>query len=279
MSTIQPRGIALILVLGTLALVTGSLALLTLAAAQSHRADSISRDERLSSDLLGAAEPIVQEWLQKKSPSAVVHPDSLQPVVPILDLSWNDDDINRVEMRSLRIAAWDLMGMVPSETSTASPLWLTVNADWRELPYAGTSTLLDLAGLASAVHPRVGSESSSLGSQVSVVPRLESSQSPRAPTININTAPKPLLEASLRLAQRGDLATILTARSDGRPAPAPRISTPTDRESALVRLAGRSTLWAVRVDATVNGLTRSWWTVYESRRGQWEIIERHAIPE
>src|SRR5690606_6796565 len=118
------------------------------------------------------------------------------------------------------------------------------------------------------------------GSQLSIYPRSDSrrtSTTLSTPTININTAPRPLLEAALRLAQRGDIATILAARADGRPAPAPpRID---DDGESFVELTGRSTLWAVRTDASVSGLRRSWWTVYESRRGGWEVIERHAIGE
>lgn len=275
----RSRGIALLLVLGTLVLVTGSLALITLAAAQSHRAASIATDERLVSDLLGAAEPVVQGWLKKASPSAVIHPDAQQPMVPILDLSWDERESHRPESRSLRIAAWDLMGMVPSSTSTSSPLWLAASPEWRELPFSEVSTLLDLAGHALPVHPRLDSDTIALGGQIGIVPTMGPRQAPSAPTININTAPLPLLKAALRLAQRGDLASILKARNEGRLAPAPRLSPAADRESALAQLTGRSTLWAVRVDGEVNGLTRSWWTVYESRRGQWEIIERHAIPE
>lgn len=276
MTPARARGMALLFVLGTLVLVTGSLTLLTLAAAQSHRAASIATDERLASDLFSAAEPLVQDWLAKQSPSAVVHPEAREPVIPILDLSWEDRTDQRIGRRSLRIAAWDMQGVVPSGTSSSSPLWLAVSPEWRDFTYSKASTLLDLVDYSKLVHPRIGSDTVAVGAQVGVIPGLD----PRAaPTININTAPKPLLEAALRLAQRGDIASIVEARAEGQPAPAPRRTPSTGRDPGMVRLTGRSTLWAVRVDTTVNGLTRSWWTIYESRRGQWEIIERHAIPE
>ncbi|MCA9272795.1 MAG: hypothetical protein KDA31_07105 [Phycisphaerales bacterium] len=267
---------ALLFVLGTLVLVAGALSLLTLAAAQSHRAESIATDERLAVDLLSAAEPIVHGWLVKESPSIVVHPDATEPVVPILDLTWQERADKHIENRSLRIAAWDIYGLVPSGTSSVSPLWLAVEPSWREFRYDEVSTLLDLMGQAEQVHPQINTKGISLGGQVGVIP----DQDPRAaPTININTAPRALLETALRLAQRGDIASIVEARNEGRPATAPRRPSNSDRDPGMVELTGRSTLWAVRVDATVNCMTRSWWTVYESRRGQWEIIERHAIPE
>lgn len=282
MSRSRARGVALLLVLGTLVLVTGTLALATLAAAQGTRAAAITRSEGQAMDLLRSAEPLILDWLARSAPSAVVHPDLAEPAVQVLDLMWDETSGDRTKTHTLRAAAYDLQGMVPRGTSQASPLWLAVPTQWRKLAYRDASTLLDLVGKTSPVYPRIGSGESAIGSLVAVLPASDrrGAPSPTAPTININTAPKPLLEATLRLAQRGDLSSILAARAEGRPAQAPsRQHSDRRGDDTLVQLTGRSTLWAVRVDASVNGLTRSWWTLYRSRRGQWEIIERHAIPE
>lgn len=282
----QRRGAALLFVLGTLVLVTGALALVTISAAQGHRTIRTDEDERLASDLLTAAEPLVLDWLARESQSIAIHPDAREPRVEVLSLAWEEAGANRTHSRSIRIAAWDLLGMVPAVTSSASPLWLAVRPEWRELDGSEAVSLLDLGRTPSIagdgpVHPRSESDSVSLGAQVAVFPPESSRNSPTPgpPTININTAPRPLLEASLRLAQRGDLASILEARSEGRQAPAPRAVRGDQGGSAMAQLTGRSTLWAVRVDAEADGLTRSWWTVYSARRGRWEILERHAIPE
>jgi len=264
------HGIALLLVLGTLVIVTSALGLLTLASGQSHRAASIATRERQISDLLRSAEPLVQEWLGSQSARAVVGPDAVEPKVVVAEIAWQKHG----RETSLRIAAWDLHGMVPSETSSSSPLWLAVGDEFRDRDYEGVSTLMDLPD--SPAHPSVTESTTAIGSQIAVKP-MRTRRSASSLAININTAPRPLLEAALRLAQRGDIATIIEARAQGRPSPAPP---PGERQQkALVRLAGRSTLWAVRVDAETHGVARSWWTVYESRHGTWEIIERHAIGE
>lgn len=264
------RGIALLLVLGTLVIVTSALGLLTLASAHAHRASALAFRERLSSDLLRSAEPLVQEWLTDQSDRAVVGPDDTEPKVVVAEIAWEEGGHETV----LRIAAWDLLGMIPSETTSSSPLWLAVSDEFRDRDYTGVSTLLDVPD--SQAHPSVTSGPAAFGGQIAVRPR-QTRRSDSSPTININTAPRPLLEEALRLAQRGDIATIITARAEGRLSPAPP---PVDsRQNTLVSLAGRSTLWAVRVDADTHGVERSWWTVYESRRGSWEIIERHAIGE
>jgi len=282
----QRRGAALLFVLVTLVLVTGALALVTLTAAQGHRTIRTDEDERLAGDLLAAAEAFVLDWLERESQTIAIHPDAPEPRVDVMSLAWGETGTTRTHSRSLRIAAWDLMGMVPVGTSSASPLWLAVRPEWRELAGSEAVSLLDLGGSPSMpgigpVHPTNGSDSGSLGAQVAVFPPESSRNSPTPgpPTININTAPRPLLEASLRLAQRGDLMSIVEARSEGRQAPAPRAVRGDRGRSAMAQLTGHSTLWAVRVDAEVDGLTRSWWTVYAARRGRWEILERHAIPE
>jgi hypothetical protein len=280
------RGAALLFVLGTLVLVTGALTLVTLSAAQGHRAIRTAEDERVAADLLAAAEPLVLNWLAKESQRTAIHPDAPEPRVQILSLAWEDAGASRTHTRSLRVAAWDLSGMLPAWTSSASPLWLAVRPEWRGLPLKEATTLLDLVGgercaVVGPVHPMTDSDTGALGALIALVP-LDSARSlaePASPTININTAPRPLLEAALRLAQRGDLASIVEARSEGRVAPAPLTPRASERGQALAQLTERSTLWAVRVDAHADGLIRSWWTVYASRRGRWDILERHAIHE
>ncbi|HED54118.1 MAG TPA: hypothetical protein ENJ00_07945 [Phycisphaerales bacterium] len=268
------RGIALLLVLGTLVLVVSTLGLLSLASAQTHRAASVSVREQTASDLLYAAEPLVRQWLADQAPRAVVPPDAIEPKILVAEIRWTEFGRDG----SLRIAAWDLLGMIPARTPPASPLWLSVGDGLRDRDYANMSTLLDIPD--SPRHPSVTESTTAVGGQIAIIPKLpRRSAATISSPININTAPRPLLEAALTLAQRGDLAAIITARAEDRPSPAPPPHSGRSQQKPLVGLTGRSTLWAVRVDAEIHDVKRSWWTVYESRSNDWEIIERHAISE
>lgn len=277
MTCSRKRGIALLLVLASLVMVTGVLGLLTLSAAQAHRASQLVIDERRADDLLRSCEAVVNDWLTKDAPRAAVDPESGEPKVEIASIEWTESDGTECVVRA---AAWDLLGMLPPETNSSSPLWLAIDPMLRDFEHGGAGSLCEIPTPLVPVYPLTDEYKLALGSQLSIYPRSDSrrtSTTLSTPTININTAPRPLLETALRLAQRGDIASILAARADGRPAPAPpRIA---DDGETFVQLTGRSTLWAVRTDASANGLRRSWWTVYESRRGGWEIIERHAIGE
>ena len=280
MTCSRKRGIALLLVLASLVMVTGVLGLLTLSAAQTHRASQLVINERRADDLLRSCEPVVTEWLAKHAPRAAVDPESSEPKVEIASIEWTASDGTECFVRA---AAWDLLGMLPPETNSSTPLWLAVDPLLRDFERGDAGSMCEISSAPVSVYPLTDEYKLALGSQLSIYPRSDSRRTlntpttPTTPTININTAPRPLLETALRLAQRGDIASILTARADGRPAPAPpRIA---DDGESFVELTGRSTLWAVRTDAAANGLRRSWWTVYESRRGGWEIIERHAIGE
>lgn len=277
MTCSRNHGIALLLVLASLVMVTGVLGLLTLSVAQAHRASQLVIDERRADDLLRSCESAVNEWLTKHAPRAAVDPESSEPKVEIASIEWTDSDGTECFVRA---AAWDLLGMLPPGTNSSSPLWLAVDPMLRDFERGDAGSLCEISSAPVSVYPLIDEYKLALGSQLSIYPRSDSRRTPNTPTtptININTAPRPLLEAALHLAQRGDIASILAARADGRPAPAPpRIA---DDGETFVELTGRSTLWAVRTDASVSGLRRSWWTVYESRRGGWEIIERHAIGE
>ncbi|RNC81183.1 MAG: hypothetical protein ED559_05120 [Phycisphaera sp.] len=265
---------AMLLVLASLVLVTGALSLLTLSSAQAYQARSLGITERATDDLLHSCDPIIESWLAKHASRATVDPTLSEPRVEIAAIAWTNDDGAKHE---IRIAAWDLLGMIPPETNSSSPLWLATNDQIRDLELDTTASLCEIPATHAAIYPLTDEPRVCIGSTLAIYPREQNRRASSSPTININTAPKPLLEAALRLAQRGDIASILAAREDGRPAPAPPRS-PGNRES-LVRLTGHSTLWAVRTDASVDGIGRSWWTVYASRRSDWEIIERHAISE
>src|SRR5690606_30209790 len=86
MTCSRNHGIALLLVLASLVMVTGVLGLLTLSAAQAHRASQLVIDERRVDDLLASCEAIVNEWLTNHAPRAAVDPESGEPKVEIASI-------------------------------------------------------------------------------------------------------------------------------------------------------------------------------------------------
>ena len=158
------RGVALLLVLGTLALVTTTLGVLVVSAAQNHRASRLSAHERMADDLLRATEPLIIDWLASKSPRAVVAPEAAEPKMQVAAIDW----IESQSVRSIRAAAWDLHGMLPSKASSASPLWLAVNTELRDLELGDTQTLLHIKSSPVPVHPEIGPDNQSLGARLAV---------------------------------------------------------------------------------------------------------------
>jgi len=103
----------------------------------------------------------------------------------------------------------------------------------------------------------------------------------RAPRINVNTAPVPLLEVALRSAQRTGLDVIVESRARGRMAQAPpggSLSEDGAAGSSRPQLMGVSDCWAFRIDARVDALERSWWVVFARENNEWSLIQRHRAP-
>ena len=96
--------------------------------------------------------------------------------------------------------------------------------------------------------------------------------------LNVNTAPLPLIEVSLRLLGRGGLEQIIQARSEGKffvESVVPGSKSSSDEP----RLVSVSNAWAFRIDVRVEGVRRSWWVVYrrESAASSWRCVQRLAI--
>ena len=102
--------------------------------------------------------------------------------------------------------------------------------------------------------------------------------------ININTAPMPLVEAAMRLAGRGGLEQVITARKAGKPAnigaaAAPGSGSP-DMQRFIPQIVATSNCWAFRVDIRIETLERSWWMVYQPAGNlPWMCVQRLAITE
>ncbi|MEM8757505.1 MAG: hypothetical protein AAGF47_06965 [Planctomycetota bacterium] len=262
----------MLLVLGVTLVVTSSLAVTAMNLMSRQRSVSLAQDERLAEDLLRASEPIVTRWLARDASRAVAPPASESPHLEVASIDIRDG--------SIQIDAYDLLGMMPATAPYGHPLWRALPSR-PEASDLGVGSLAALSEPMSPVHPSRDASQVRLGEIVSFAHSADQRRPQHKPVVlNINTTPRPLLEAALRLAQRGDLASIMTSRAEGRAAPAP-VADPGAAvgTQGLVRLVGRSTLWAVRVDVRQGSIERSWWTVYQSRGRGWQILERHAIAE
>lgn len=269
------RGIAMLLVLGTTLIVVTALTATVLAVSTRKQSLTIAAHERLAEDLLVASEPLVDSWLRRQSPRAVADPAVPSPMVPITDINLDAGD-------GLVLTAYDLLGMMPSTAAQTHPLWSVIPGPLRAITIERSGTSLrEIADPRRPVHPMPASGAPRLGDVVAFNPAFERrSGTDMTVLININTVPPPLLEAALRIGQRGDVASILTSRREGRASPAP-VAGPraTERSMGLVRLIGRSTLWAVRADVRCGQIERSWWTVYQSQGRSWRILERYEIAD
>lgn len=264
------RGMALLLVLGALLVITTAVSASMMSAANHQLGESIHRAEHRASDLLHASEAIIDRWLRAESARAVVDPSLAEPRVAIADVNIDDSVASNARVR---LTAWDLLGMPRAGLPASHPLSRFAVAD---ASISEASSLAEISDPTNPVHPEPDQIDGRIGGAVAVYPRDNRERGSQSVIINVNTAPEPLLRAAMRSGQRGDAQSVLNSRASGTPAPAPAVSRDA---SSLVSLTARSNLWAVRADISVGPVTRSWWTVYESRGRGWSMIDRHEIAD
>lgn len=290
MNDASRRGVALLLVLAVLMLVVPAcMALARLASdAQLNRTDS----QRLgdAEQLLIAADGAILDWLSSESDGVVLPPDVTQPAVPVLNDRWTYN----TRPLGLRITAWDQCGMVPARGPSAPLLASVLDASWRGAMAALTNPddrlgLDQYLGSEMIAFPTYAHETTTyfgvrpLKKEKALPARpalgtFVATHSPNAgdapAPINVNTAPRPLLEQAMRLALRGGIEEILEAREAGEQASVP--SGDAESESRIV-LVGSSSVWSFRVDAMVGPVRRSWWAVYRESEGEWRCAQRVPV--
>lgn len=311
------RAAALVFVLLALVVVTAATMLLVRSSADlgSHRREAAGIVEATA--LVQAAEPAILDWLERESARIVLPPDAARPCLAIMSDQW----VENGRSYSIVISAWDQRGMIPAARISSSmtlrsalPDSLTeavgrAQVDWERLDGLDrlcTSTddgpSIDPFPVPPAVEPLNEETSPADGSKAKPespeflhIGDLVSTHSPRGTFINVNTAPRDLLEAAMRDAGRGGVEAILAARAKGRltrPG-APNGGAKEKDDPAAIRFVGSSDAWSFRIDATSGPVTRSWWCVYarsertEPRRTaakrearnaeEWECVQRLAI--
>jgi hypothetical protein len=189
----------------------------------------------------------------------------------------------------VRITAWDQCGMAPlasiktgSRLRAAIPGGILERINAAEAPQTERFGLdqfglgpfeLERSAFRSAFPTPDEDDVLSVGAWIATHPVGENR------SINVNTAPLPLVEAALAAAGRGGIEVIVAARSEGRLAPLPRALEHDNSSVSAPRLVGSSSVWGVRIDVRVGSVQRSWWAVYRQTSGRWECVQRLVIPD
>jgi len=270
----RSRGVALILTLAMLLAVSVTLGTLMTSARHATRDEEWARLGLLADDLARASEPLVSDWLDRESHRAIVPVDRNEPSIQFMSKQWTSGS----DLCSITLTAWDQLGMVPWGITSAHPLARSLSQEDKRALDINEFSLARFTDPAHPVYPTGQPDESRLGGRIAThrPQQLNQRNASNTPIININTAPVSLLRSALTLAQRTNFESIARARQQGEFTPAPPVRS---RSGAFVTLTGSSPLWAVRADARVGTVTRSWWTVYGSTGGEWVILSRHEIAE
>jgi len=266
----------LLLVLATLVLAGTAAAGLARVATTARLHAEAARRAAAADTLLDAAEPPILDWLHRHAGRTVLPPETASPRVAVLD------DVVALAGRQCRIAitAFDQCGMPAASGSGAL------------LP-ADILAALERAGEAFIEHPGLdlitGDRPTFPGSQEGstwAVGELVATHNPprpgRPPSVNVNTAPIPLLEAVYAARGLRGLEAVLDARAAGRVAsPGAPIAPHDDPRTGddIPLPVAMSGAWAFRIDCVAEGLRRSWWCVYADTGSNWERVQRLAIDE
>ena len=271
------RGFALLLVLLLAPVLLTLGAGITLWVTTDRTQESIDTSRTLADELAQAAEPFVLDWLRTRSSLVVLQPEVQVPAVSLLRI---DVDLGERPSR-LVLTAFDQCAMVPAVAARSGRLGLppthrAVNrtlAQWDPERPLGLDLFVPESGTPSP-YPAIGvdHEPPPLGAVLGT-------HNLGRGVINVHTAPHWLLDEVYRGLGRGDLPFLLESRRKGERtalATGGEVN-PTADSDGLPTLVTESRAWAVRVDATVGAVTRSWWTVYRLQRGGWHLVQRHLI--
>ncbi len=285
------RGVALLLVLAMIILIVPVAVGFTQRAVLANLEQRLSAQEQVAGSVRAQLEAgPLQTWLAEESGKVVVGPEAHTPRVEVLNEKWRHDEC----AYEVRITAWDQCGMAPRSALTAgSPLRAAVpggilerfdqaESDPRRSEPAGLDQFgigpfaMDHSALRSAFPSPDEEDVLSVGAWIATHPVGDSG------SINVNTAPLPLIEAAMAAAGRGGIEAIIAARREGRVAPLPRAlerENQASKSHQAPRLVGASPSWAVRIDVRVGSSRRSWWSVYRQSSGRWECVQRCVIPD
>lgn len=270
----RTSGLALLIVIATLAVVISMLAGMARIAGATVMSRSIADEMAAADEMLHASSSSILHWLSDRADTVVLPPDIPSPEVPVLADEWQAQ--GRVHV--LQITAWDQGGMTPWTLARAllrdrlgAQIVDRIESSVRQKLPPGLDLL---EGADTVVFPRPGQ-----GGQVAIGAVLATHNPFHArpddgPVINVNTAPRALLEAAC--AEVNVVDAIVQARRDGQRW---RVAGDWADGTGGGRLSSHSMTWAFRIDATAGRVQRSAWEVYIRHGSGWSLVQRLVIPE
>jgi hypothetical protein len=271
------RGVALLVTLMTMTVLFAGVAIIVTVRNTDAIISTHSLDELLVRDILRSSESPILLWLNNQSGEVVLDPESVAPVVSIL----NDELMIYEEALRLRITAWDQYGMIPLNADALGLDYaLGLNAD--EIPWIGSSHPgLDLVveGVGRRGFVPSSENPDTVGGLVAThnpwPSRLGATRSRSVASLNINTAPRSLVEACYSAFNLGETETIFEKRFIGEQAV--YTASVQDPQQDSLRIVSISRLWSFRTDVMVGTIRHSWWSTYARQGGSWRLVQRVGI--
>lgn len=280
------RGAALLLVLATLVLTTVSCAIAARSAATLTATRQADHAARIADELLRSADAPIQHWLAESAPTAALPPEVDEPRLDVLHdvipLGAFDAEITITAFDQLGMVPWSLLDSASPITSALPPELARLDLDaestdapfgldaiergvlayeWRIFPTSDENDQPAIGALIATHNTSGGGGGSGGGSGGG------------GGGVNVNTAPRKLLEVAMREAGRGGIEAILAARERGEAVSFAARSSRSSQQS--IAIVSRSDTWSFRIDIRVGPVMRSWWCVYQSN----ECVQRLVIPE
>jgi hypothetical protein len=283
------QGVALLIVLAMIVLVVPIAVGLARQSVLSQVEHNLNSHATTARSLVRQIElgPILH-WLEEESSKVVLDIECQWPLVEVWSDQWQFEEVDY----ELRVTAWDQCGMVPlTSDARASSLWRSlatqVTGRISQLPESGQNSPLglDQMGLPTVESDRVTPSvfpTRSMDDPMAVGAWVATHSDGGFGSINVNTAPTPLIKAAMQLAGRGDFEQILIARQSGKQSPLPSVTADSGASirsgtDHAPRFVGTSHAWAFRVDIQVGTVKQSWWSVFKQQRSRWECVQRLVI--
>ena len=286
-------GVALLVALAATVILSTALAVAWTAAGGAAGETVVDRIVHQQSELLRVGERLAADWIRTRSAEAVLVPEGGGLV--ILHDGWSvpgQDGRLHLQMHD------GLAGVPASLAKRGSPLRLAMPAQLlpieipaRPAPVAGAvDDLLELIELPAGTRrfpAAIPTVPARFGGKP-VVGRALVAASPAADVasaisvhsdgrININTAPKAVLELVYQMLDLGEVETLLARRAAGAFTRAPsKGRARTSEDAKALTLVDHSDLWYALITVEVDGARRAWWVVFAGNPRQPLIVQRHA---
>ncbi|MEM9066811.1 MAG: hypothetical protein AAGB51_15140 [Planctomycetota bacterium] len=283
--SLRRRGVALLLVIAVMLIGTSAAIVAARASTTTKLSARMSDQDWTAFGLLASTDEPIQWWLTEASSEIVLDPDVMSPRVPLLVDTLG---LTRDTDATVRITAYDQCGMLPR------PLAATLG-EQLDLPDRVVESLassepapgLDTLPIDTLPFPWPVGAKPAVGDLIAThnplpSPNLQESSNTTL-QLNVNTAPRTVLDLVFEAAGLGNRQAVMSARSRGESAPTDlvlrqRAGDAGNAAGYLIRLVSASDTWSFRIDIQVGSVHHAWWATYANDRGSWRMVQRLAIP-